>query len=524
MAIEIVVAGENRSDKRLAAAPLSWSDQVNGRGSLQITFADEVGGWRPEDGQEILIVEDDPAIILTSDDAQVLAADLDDTEIITGAARLFGGVLMEPEEWEEPGTGMLFFGCSASEFSALCDRRIVARLYEQASLDSIVRDIVDKDLSGDVISTSGVETGPTIEKALFADVTVTEAFNDLAELTGYTWRIDAYRVLHFRARASLTAPIPLDGDTLLAGSVRVRRDREKYRNVQLVKAGTDLTEPRTETLVGDGARKVFATAFPLGTVPTIEESRGGGAWASKTVGILGVEREKAWYWNSGQAQVSQDDAGEVLVAPTDPSDPTTGDRVRVTYRGLFPVKTQYRDLAEIASRQAIEGGSGIYTSVEDRPQINSAQSALDTATALIDRYGRIGTIVEGRTRAAHFEPGQVATVNLPRHGIVGQEMLIESVSAEHVDVQAPGRDHGEVWYNLRAISGDPFGGWQEYFRKLLGANRSLVIGREGEILVLLRAAAAAVECGVSIESVETVAPESRIGIMAIGTGEIGATT
>ncbi len=513
MAIEVLVAGVNRSAKRPAESSLTWEDQVNGRGSLTVTFHDAVGGWRPEDGQELLVIRDDPAGVLTADGAQVLTSD--NAPLESGPERLFGGILTEPSEFEELGAEEIFFECEAVEFSSVCDRRLVTRIYEGQNVDVIVRDIVTRDLAGEGINTGGVVTGPRIEKAVFADVTVTEAFNQLAELVGYSWRIDQYRVLQFRPWAGLLAPIALDGDTLLAGTVRVRRDRQKYRNQQIVRAGTDLTDPRSETLVGDGQRRVFATAFPLGSEPVVEESRAGGAFVPKTVGILGVEQGFDWYWNSGQAQISQDDDATLLAAPTNPSAPATGDRLRVTYRGLFPVKTQYLNLGEIDARRAVEGGSGVYAAVEDRPEINSVQSAIDLAVALIERYGEIGTVLEGRTLAATLEPGQVATVNLPRHGLVNEEMLIESVSAEY-DAETD-----LVWHTLRALSGDAWGGWQEYFRRLLKSNRATVIGREGEVLVLLRAAAAQVSCDATA-SVATVGPESRIGIGAIGTMEIGA--
>jgi hypothetical protein len=538
VAVEIILGGVNVSEKRLANGALTWNDQLNGRGTLGISFFAptvsamllESGGrllteegmallleesnWRPEDGQELLVVQDDPAEVLTADGAQIRSADL--ANLLSGPERLFGGILQEPQEWEEPATDTLFFECAAVEFSSICDRHIVTRIYEQQTVDDIVRDIASRDLLGEGILTAGVVAGPLIEKAVFPDVTVTDALNQLAELTGYAWRVDQYKVLHFRPRTSLVAPMAFDGDTMLAGSIRVRRDRQMYRNTQIVRAGTDLTDPRSEVLVGDGQRKVFATAFPLGSVPTVEESRGGAAFAAKTVGILGVERDRDWYWNAGQAQVSQDDAGAVLAAPTTPSNPATGDRIRVTYRGIFPVKTQYTDLGEIASRKAIEGGSGVYMAVEDRPEMNSAASALDTAIALIERYGKVGTVVEGKTRAGVLEPGQVITVNLPRHGIVGQEMLIDSIAAEF------NSEVGEVWYSLTAMSGDPFGGWQNYFRKLIAGGRSLVIGREGEVLVLTRAMAEGVACSAVLGSPQSIAPESRIGIMAVGTGEIGA--
>lgn len=512
MAVEIHVGGVDRSDQRLAGSALTWSDQINGRGTLAITFRDVYDGWRPEDGEELLVLAAAPNTLVTAEGDGIQTSDL--AGILTGPDRLFGGFLVNPVEREELGSNYLFFECSAVEFSALCDRRIVNRVYEATAVDDIVRDIVLQDLDGEGLLVSEVIDGPTIEKAVFSDVTVTEAFNELAELVGYDWRIDAYKVVHFGPRDALLGP-DLDGNVALAGSVTVRRSTEKYRNVQIVRAGTDLTDSRAEILVGDGQRRVFATAFPLGAVPTVEESRAGGAWTEKTLGILGIDSGKDWYWNSGQSQVSQDDGGTLLIAPTTIADPETGDRVRVTYRGLFPVKTQYQDLEEITARQALEGGSGIHANVEDRPQINSAQSALDAAVALIQRHGRVSPALECRTRLEEFLPGQLVEVTFPRHDLVAEEMLVDSVSAEYSD------EDGQVWYTVRALSGDTFGGWQDYFRKLLRAGKALVVGREGEVLVLTRSAAAGATASDLVDVDDTVAPESRIGIMNVGTGEIG---
>jgi hypothetical protein len=514
MSLDILVNGVSR--KWDTDAPITWEDQVDGEGQLTIGFTVRVSpvAWKPEDGQEVLIVRDEPEALSTADGDALLTADGE--AILTGPERLFGGTLQEPEETATPGRDYLHYACTAVEFSAIAGRRLVAAVYEQTQLDAIVLDIVARFLTGEGISTDGVQPGgPIIEKAIFNYVTAKEAFNQLSELSGRAWWVDPYRVLHFRARDTILAPVALDNVTLENGTVAVRPDRSKYRNRQLLRAGTDLTDPRAEVLVGDGARRVFGTAFPLGAVPTVEESRAGGPWVPRSIGILGVETGKDWYWNVGQAQVSQDDAGVVLAAPTAAADPTTGDRIRVTYRGTFPVLVRYEDPLEIAARAAVEGGSGIYETVESRPSIDSAQMAIDTARALVDRYGRIGSVLTGRTDRPGFAPGQLATVTLPQHGLAAVQMLIESISAE-----IPG-GLDEVWYTVTAISGDPYGGWQEYFRKLQRAGQPYIIAREGEILVLVRVVAANAGCGAAV-AVSFAVPSSVIGVMAVGDGEIGA--
>jgi hypothetical protein len=112
----------------------------------------------------------------------------------------------------------------------------VARVYTNQTLQDIVLDIVLQDMADEGIDVSGVETGPVIKKAKFPGQSVTQAFNDLAELTGMAWRIDENKVLHFRDRASIAAPAPLTNLSIENGSLRVRPDRQQYRNHQVLRA------------------------------------------------------------------------------------------------------------------------------------------------------------------------------------------------------------------------------------------------------------------------------------------------
>lgn len=515
MPILVKVGGVDVGDYLAADPAISWEDQLNAVGSLACTFRSRWGQWRPQDGQEIVVYRVESELLRTSDNEAILT--VDDDEIAPGPSRLFGGILLEPTITEELGTegeseaghqeALLVYECEAAGYTSICDRRLVNTVYESQYLGEIVRHLVTNYLTGERIDAWGVvAVGPLIEKAVFSEETVTECLNKLCELTGYVWKIDPYRVLRVQAWEALSSPIGLNGSTVLAGSVVVRPDRQNYRNHQIVRGGIEVTDPRAETMYGDGSMKAFTTAFPIAQAPTIEVSLNGGAFVAKTVGILGVEEGKDWYWNKGAAQVSQDDSGTAL---------TDVDRVRVTYCGQFPVKTQYMDTTEIAARAAVEGGSGIYSKVETRSSLNSAQSAIDTAVALIARYGEIAQTVDVTTRLADFSPGMVATVDFPRLGLNAAEMLIETVSAQY----EPEEDR--VWYTLHAISGDPFGGWQSYFRKLTEAGKQMVAGQESEVLVLLRTVAETVECDATV-AVATDLPESRIGIMCIGTGEIGA--
>jgi hypothetical protein len=157
-----VIVGDLDVTDFVEAGTLRWENQINGRGQLTVRFGVlnnitdgiAVGGgspigllfaitapsgfipagpeWRPEDGAEIFVLED--------------------------GVRRFGGNLIEPEEEASPGSDLLFMNCTGIEYSAICDRRLVARAYTNQTLGDIVRDIVAQDMSDEGIDVSAVET------------------------------------------------------------------------------------------------------------------------------------------------------------------------------------------------------------------------------------------------------------------------------------------------------------------------------------------------------------------------------
>lgn len=340
MSIIVTVGGVDRTLEWQATAELNWEDPLNGRGTGRIRFGDDAGGFAPQDGQAI--------------------------EIIDGGVTAFAGILMEPEQHEPEGSGFVFFDCQIADYNILADRRNVAENWENVALELVVSGIVTRHMDGEGITLGGVEAGPAVT-SLNGNIPATESFNSLSDQTGRAWFIDVDRVMNFRARTSISAPADLDGDMALMGTVSVREDRQKYRNEQIVRAGTD--------------------EFP----------------------ILAV---------SGR-------------------------------------------LAEQAARAAIEGTSGIYSNVVDEPSIINASVAQELAGDLLDRFARITKVVRLETRVPGFHAGQAANVNFPKHNVNNEVMLIDSVSARIVRVD----DDHEIWYRITAITGDPFGGWMEHFRK-----------------------------------------------------------
>lgn len=471
--VRVFVDGVDRTVYVDGDQALRWEDQLNGRGTLSVTFQDAVGGWRPEDGQEIVVT--------------------------ANGVRRFGGMLVEPTESLTPGGSEIVFECAAVEFSAIADRHLVARVYTNQSLQAIVLDIAANELADEGVSTAGVEVGPMVKKAVFNWISVTQAFNELAELAGMVWRIDQNKVLQFRDRASIAAPVALTDVTVRNGTVRVRPDRQNYRNHQVLRAGAGLTDARTERFAGDSERQTFNTAFKVGTVPTIKVNT-----VTKTVGIRQVDTGKDWYWNKGATEISQDPAGTVL---------TPTDDLEVTYQGLFPIVISAAVGSEIVARKAVEGGSGRYMRVEERANLETIDAAIAAVQAILDRNGTIGRVITCETRTPGYAPGQLVPAAFAAHGI-DDDYLIEAITAE----VPPGLN--EIRYTIRAISGDPYGGWQEYFRRILKIGRQFVIN-ENEVLVGLNQLADSATASDSL-SATAAAPDRTVGVARVGFSAVRA--
>ena len=436
MAITLTIGGVDKTSL-LRVNSLQISDELNTRNTCQFSLIDTTGAYRPTVGQEAIILD--------------------------GAVRRFAGTLDESSEAVPLGTSALVVQCQCADYNQIADRHLVARVYENQTLGAIVTDIVTQDLAGEGVTTTNVQTGPTITKATFNYRTVAQAFNDLAELTGYAWYVDYNKDLHFCARETNLAPFSLTDVSANFRYMVVRKTREQYRNRQYIRAGQDITDPRTDSFKGDGKTKAFVLNFPCAKVPTVKVNT-----VAKTVGIRGLETGKDWYWSKGEKEVTQDDAGTAL-ASTDILD--------VTYQGLFPIILSSQSDGEISSRAATEGGTGIYEAIEDDQSIDSQPLATQKADGLLRRFGRIPQIVEFETDTGGLAAGQLITINVTKHGLNAQ-FLIDSAQAQ--DVQGK-----FLRYRVRVLDGERIGGWIEFFQKLAQAGRKFVI-RENEVLVLLR--------------------------------------
>lgn len=348
------------------------------------------------------------------------------------------------------------------------NNHLVAEVYENQFSGDIIKDLVTNYLSGEGYTTTNVNDGLVISKAVFNYQSFAAAANELSDLTGFDFYIDHSKNIYFKARDENLAPFSVtDSNHNGARDIEVINSYENYRNRQYVRAGRDITETQSENFSGDGQRITFTALYPLAEVPTITVDTGGGA-ASQTVGILGLDTGKDWYWSKDEKQISQDEGGTVLA---------TSHIMAISYKGFFPLIVIAEDTAEIAERATIENTDGVVESVIDDQNIEKLDNAVEKAQGLLRKFGKITETINFNSDTAGLLPGQLITIEIAGYQVSG-DYLIENINIQDI----PGLGFR---YSVKALSGESFGGWVDFFKKLADNGRKFVI-RENEILTRMR--------------------------------------
>jgi len=390
---------------------------------------------------------------------------------------LFGGFIDTPGTSRiAPKEPLLRHDITCMDNHYLADKRRVVKSYANQTLGFIVTDIFNDYLTAEGITIGAIQTGPTIESAIFNYVRVSEAFDALKELSGFTWFIDEGLRLFFIDRATYAAPWNLDMLTHrpIKGSMHVSTGNSMYRNRQWIKGGLGVTSLQTQHFTGDAVVKSFALGYPVALVPVITLTPGG----VQTIGIKGIDTGMAYYWSKGD---------NTIVATAAPG---AGVDVQVDYYGQYPVIALVSDSAEVILRQDIEGGTGIVEDVATEAQLESGDAAVESAKAKLATYCQEAEKLTYQTQDWGLHPGQLQQVSFTPFGLAAHEMLIESVT-----VTADGED---IIYDISCITGPAMGSWAKFFSNILtrqdktikiGDSLLLVLLQQAEILELAEVAA-----------------------------------
>lgn len=390
-------------------------------------------------------------------------------EVYTNDIKIFGGTIDNIDKVELQGSNppYLEYSVQCADWHQICDRRIVSEAYENMPAGDIVQSIIQKYLAGEGIVADLVQDGPVIQQAVFNYVPVTQCFDKLADLAGFMWWIDSDKRLYFCDRALYQAPFSIDERSKII-KPKLSCNRDNYRNRQYIRAGKGTTDPQVETFKGNGVQKTFTVGFPIAKVPVIYVNG-----QQQTVGIKGVDTGKDWYWNKGDAVITQDEEATPL---------TESDTLQVTYQGFYDIIVLTDDYSAVLERQSVEGGTGLYEAVNEEPYAETSKAAFQSANALLKKYAKLGEVLSFDTLMPGLRAGQLLQVNLPILGAVG-EFLIRKV--QYRDIMG---DKYDYLFSVEAVSCFAAETWTKFFKANLGQPKTYVIReniQEQEVLIRL---------------------------------------
>ena len=444
--MQVFISSIDRTVNFLAGS-LEIEDTINDRSTARLRLVDKTKTLNFVDGQPITIYD--------------------------GATLIFGGYLLFPKKFVPIHGNAFFFDVECVDQHQIADRFLVAKTYINTSVRDIAQDLWSTYLQADGVTIGTLDTYLStviLERASFPRVgTVTDAMNELSEITGCQWYIDYDKKLYFTQRTFFSAPFSITSTSSIV-NVNVRQDRSQYRNRQYIRGGLSATSTITleaPTPSPDSVSRTFLTRFPLAEKPSIFINSI--QVPANDIGINGIDSGKKFYYLYDSNAVTQDTSQTVL---------TASDNIRITYKGLVALAVVAEDPVAIADRVAVEGGTGVYERIDVDQAISSRDEALDVANGKLTKYTKILREITYDTFTGGIAAGQLQNINLPNYNINSSDFLIDRVNISELD------DSGKLIYSVHAIDGETFGGWIKFYRDLLRSNLKASI-RENELLVVL---------------------------------------
>ena len=231
------------------------------------------------------------------------------------------------------------------------------------------------------------------------------------------WYSDPFRKFVLRPRNAVPAPWDVaDGTLLLAGSqpiqLQLTETHDKLATFTYAIGSNILLNAINGTINGNGSSRTFNLPQKIATTPTITLNG-----SPQTVGILGVDVGKNWYWNQGETTLTQDSGGTILVAT---------DVLLVSYQFTISGVASSPNEVGAVERQRSEAGSGSYDHVIQVTDIISPNDLLNIAESWSQLYGIPARTAKISTLKPGIVPGQLQHIVLPQIGVDGDFLVATS--------------------------------------------------------------------------------------------------
>lgn len=417
---------------------------------------------------------------------------------VKGDLTKLAGILKLPQTRWVAGT--LLYECEGVDRSAIAHNSVINASYTAQRPDQIVQS---------AWTTAGAETGGpsgiTFANVATAGSTIDEYRSDyktlftimeeMADATGWIWRLDATGDLHFKPSSDDYYGAVTNEDTIVKGTARFRDDATNLANRVWVFGSVVESDLLTENFLGDANQHTFKLGFP----PIFEEVavRKGGVGQT-----------------AGRETVNDFTTHDVLVNPVtelvrfDPaSPPGNGVLVEVDYKYGYPVITRREDFDSISEY-------GLHEHVIVDAEIQDTAVAAERARAHLREFGQPAKQGEFEAYKFDIRAGQSIRVT---HSLLSIDRVY---TVDEVDREIIGPEEAVVTIKVRASPGEQ--GLQDKIRQLDQRVAKLETKDIPEEAPVNTFQGIRETVTVSDALTETfAAPESRVGFATVGYSQTG---
>ncbi len=277
--------------------------------------------------------------------------------------------------------------------------------------------------------------------------------SDFATQSDLWWNINELRGLLFTTVTRNPSPIVIssaNGDILMARQPTVIYNTPLYRNRQFITDAID-TIPVSDIRKGDGTTTTWNLRYPVYGKPTMLLNG-----AIVTVGELGVEHGKNFYFTTGSPSIIQDATNTVLLST---------DILTISYNGGIDYTAIANDVAQQQLIASLDHSSGIIATTESGkgtlqavPLMRVDADAL--AQARLTQYAKLATAFQFSTLREGLAAGQYLTVFFPEGKIINHQYFITGIQASTMLKS----DGGILYtYDVSCTDGAIIGSWHKFF-------------------------------------------------------------
>ncbi|KJS81644.1 MAG: hypothetical protein JM58_16340 [Peptococcaceae bacterium BICA1-8] len=462
MSLQVTINGIDRS---LNINPNSFSktDALNDEVDTCIfTFETNNIAEKPIEGQEVIVTD--------------------------GADRIFGGhIRSAPEDEVVPGEYVYQVDCI--DYQRNLDKYLVVEKYENMYAGDIIKDIITKYCAG--FTSVNVKQGVLIKGIPFNYKYPGECSKELAELTGHSWYVDYFKDVHFFDQFTNLAPFNLDDSESNYSNLEITADITQLRNRVFFRGGTYLSDPFPET--HEGGKEVWNLGYKPHDLSVTVNS------IDKTAGIenINAAADYDFLFNYQEKHVIP---GALAT--------TSSDVVKFTYKYDVPVLTVQDDVDSINRMKALEGGDGVYEHIIVDKEVTNKDLARQISQADLDQHSNPLLSGNFRTNVKGLRSGQLIRIKSTKRNIDNDFLIRKVIMSVSGDKYVY---HVEIASKLKGI--------EDLLIQLFNKSRQIEI-RDDEVLDKLLVLRDSLSLKDAL-TVETGAPESRVGFARVGYSEVG---